>query len=73
MFQAIGNRENKENIAAIISSIKESSLEYAASNSMDIDMPDKDQISREIFLQCLMHHGSKSFSHLLSIVERYDS
>lgn len=70
MFQAVGRRENKENIAAIITTIKESSLEYATNNSMDIDMPDKDQLAREIFLQCLMHHGSKSFSHLLSMVER---
>lgn len=28
-------------------------------------------LSREIFLQCILHHGSKSFSHILNITERY--
>lgn len=71
MFQAMGRRESKDNIAAIINKVKEISVEYTSHNSMDVDMPDKDQVAREIFLQCLMHHGSKSFSHLLSMVERY--
>jgi hypothetical protein len=72
MFQAIGRRENKENVLAIISKVKEGSLDSSANNSMDVDLSDNDQIAREMFLQSLMHHGSKSFSHLLSMVERYN-
>jgi hypothetical protein len=70
MFQAVGRRDTKEKIAAIMQKIKDESFESAGNNSMDVDMPDKDQVAREMFLQCIMHHGSKSFSHLLSMVER---
>ena len=34
MFQAIGRRENKENVLAIISKVKEGSLDSSANNSI---------------------------------------
>ncbi|KAJ3297509.1 Nuclear cap-binding protein subunit 1 [Borealophlyctis nickersoniae] len=32
---------------------------------------DPERIAREAFIQCLMQHGSKSFSHILNAIERY--
>ena len=69
----IATRKEKESVETILNEIREK-LNGASdgSDAMAIDAGSSEDTVREVFLQCLMFHGSKSFSHLLSVVERYE-
>ncbi len=69
----IATRKEKESVETVLNEIREK-LNGASdgSDAMAIDAGSSEDTVREVFLQCLMFHGSKSFSHLLSVVERYE-
>lgn len=71
MLSLIGSRKDKESVQRLLDVIRSDANGFISSaDAMAIDSGHPEDVAREIFLQCLMYHGSKSFSHLLSIVER---
>lgn len=67
----IASRKEKETVEAILHEIRgKLNGESEVMDAMSIDSGSTEDIVRDVFLQCLMLHGSKSFSHLLSVVER---
>ncbi len=65
-------RKEKELVEAILNETraKLGGAGAEGENAMAIDAGTAEDSVRDLFLQCLMFHGSKSFSHLLSVVER---
>ncbi len=67
----ISAREESFNIDETLSSI----VDYASNNSHLCNNEKLQKNPRDIahhaFLECIMFQGSKSFSHLLTVIERY--
>ncbi|KAI9099397.1 armadillo-type protein [Phlyctochytrium arcticum] len=61
-----GQKTSSEVVEDALRSIRE----HAATLSTQTNQSAED-ITREALIQCLMLHGSKSFSHALNIIERY--
>ncbi|KAK0523219.1 Nuclear cap-binding protein subunit 1 [Tilletia horrida] len=48
-------------------------VDEAQSDKIMVGEQDAERIQRDIFIQCLLLAGSRSFSHFLNVVERYHS
>ncbi|CAG8720387.1 3359_t:CDS:10, partial [Cetraspora pellucida] len=46
-------------------------LEEVGKNFPDLPAKEKEQAIRDLFVQCVLMLGSKSFSHVLNVIERY--
>ncbi|CAD6888426.1 unnamed protein product [Tilletia controversa] len=48
-------------------------IDGAQSDKLAVSEPDAEHVQRDVFIQCLLLAGSRSFSHFLNVVERYHS
>ncbi|KAE8211404.1 hypothetical protein CF327_g4840 [Tilletia walkeri] len=48
-------------------------IDGVQSNKLMLSDPDAEKVQRDVFIQCLLLAGSRSFSHFLNVVERYHS
>ncbi|KAH6587853.1 hypothetical protein BASA50_011044 [Batrachochytrium salamandrivorans] len=74
--KSISERADLHTMEAILTKVEQ----YASAETIEIDgksltiemaMSSPESVTRDVFINCVMFQGSKSFSHILNVIERY--
>lgn len=66
LIEALRTKKSVEDVRDILQNFRKTQAEHLGGQPEDYV-----QQSRQLFVQCLLLVGSKSFSHILNVVERY--